>query len=258
MFAAMVAVQVQCTSAQCNMIWLDQYTRYELQRQWMQTMDLMSKNNVWRGVGVVVGQQQLREDSRVSHKLWPHLEHFAGSHEWWMSMVLPNLSLLPSMNMLVVQCRWWRFVLCTTLKGCAAPRRCTHWWRRHWCTQVVQTFWWLTAVTQTDHFPQRSLTLPFLHNNSLFSHPTSRPNLSQSHSQITILTFGFFVKSLWSVLRMHTLYPVVDRKAKNISKKANNIFQSGWQLWCIGWGSIDFTDREDIWKQGSTHLMRGT
>ena len=52
MFAAMVAVQVQCTSAQCNMIGLDQYTRYELQRQWMQTMDLMSKNNVWRGGGL--------------------------------------------------------------------------------------------------------------------------------------------------------------------------------------------------------------
>ena len=158
---------------------------------------------------------------------------------------------------------WW----CSVDGGdlCSAPlwrgvRRPggAHRWRRHWCTQVVQTFWWLTAVTQTDHFPQRSLTLPFLHNNSLFSHPTTRPNLSQSHSQITILTFGFFVKSLWSVLRMHTLYPVVDRKAKNIFKKANNIFQSGWQLWCIGWGSIDFTDREDIWKQGSTHIMRGT
>ena len=35
-----------------NMIGLDLYTRYELQRQWMQTMDLMSKNNVWRGGGL--------------------------------------------------------------------------------------------------------------------------------------------------------------------------------------------------------------
>ena len=38
----------------------------------------------------------------------------------------------------------------------------------HWCTvctaQLVQvhTFWWLTAVTPSDHFLRRSLTLPFL------------------------------------------------------------------------------------------------
>ena len=97
-------------------------------------------------------------------------------------------------NILVVDCCDTNIVHTKVIHTCKILHTfcwCTN-TQRHTGTGGAQcTFWWLTAVTQTDHFPRRSLTLPFLlvlHNNSL---SVSYPNTRLSPPTPTIIKLLF-------------------------------------------------------------------